>query len=392
MTRQNSKSIELDMMYQLHVDQTEINSFIGHKTNYTIKSLTWLDRLLLYFPTWIPISVHGKPRNKCLSIMILLSIIIWTIYAWCYCGIIDIMLNHDMPHMFKQIKHIIFYTMRIMSVYYFYNHFNYPWYNDINKFKHKQQFENFCKSNIKFIKTIVCISAANIIIVRWMFIAKEIHNYTDLGTMQNIFVNIMFPIFNDIPLTSLLAVQAIIFLKYSYYISEIICLMKENNDFSLQTVIIQYKTVYKAFKKEYHISFTYAMYCYFLLFVIQAWTIVYDLMNIYEELINDGVVYFIVWLCLYSNIFFILLVYIVPSIFLNETFETFQDLIWQCGSNNIENGLHIETELMYLIAYVQKDRICSRIGQIIWTKKNLLNMIVVFCIAKLISYSVAYLI
>ena len=202
--------------------------------------------------------------------------------------------------------------------------------------------------------------------------------------------DIIGPIFVFLPVYTSFAVISAIFIKYySYllYLKDSVSNCSNGDEFG--KILNEYKIIRKSFAHDYNLYLKWCIFFWLFEFFIESWTSLIDLLTGTESIFYDmaeGVTYITDFA--YSFLF------VYASGKVSETFETFQELLYESGKifvDRYNDKMNYDCwAYNYLLQYALKYPLRIEIGGFVITKRNAVKFLITFGIARLLSYAAHY--
>eukprot|EP01084_Bolivina_argentea_P140095 246389_1 len=362
----------------------EISSYEHQGSANPSQTLRLLNTVILYLPMWCSKPPNqSEERNKYLSIIIILIVIGFTLFhlVFAYIIIFDVFF-------FDVVFAIIYITLevgltfaRLLTLYYFYVHFNFPWLTNFNPLNDNISCYNYLIKILMFLLFIIDgVSITGAIIKNISLHNMHIIAYLELTALITGRIFIFWPLFVT------LAVHSMICLKYYLALIEVHRMLNhENINVDLSQLFLKYQKLYDAYKIDYHPILNWSLHFILCSYAFNIWIDTYSIF--YADSFD--------WPDIFDAacIVIIFIIYCVFSSLMNEKFEQFERSLSRFGITVIQNDVkHFfnNNYYNYLLHFVSRYPISIRIGILTVTRSNAIKFLIGFVGLKLISYAIQY--
>eukprot|EP01084_Bolivina_argentea_P064633 117858_1 len=385
---------------------TEINSNVNNSMHFK-----WLERILMWNFMWIKSSSSSAQSRSLIVNIIGTSLTIIQMLAFILLELFndgDLPSNGLMNYIFGIVYLFGIMFARLISFYYFF--FIYS-----KSFKQLPNYYDTKQQSLSHELKLFTVSYILVLISHFTFYIltqpQTVVNYIDL--ISSLFGMI-------IPLMLSFCVMSVIFLKYELFLNSIhrkIQCTNNYNSFTFADIIKDYRCMYISFQKDYKIWQLFAV-SYFL----SAFYAIWMFLNYLPLRNNHDIFQEICWLIYISSGIISYLCPTIQFVFtaskLNEQYSKTVELLWTYDDyqnvSNVSNkdvlismmlnkynmkscnnvtDHHILLNIKdyhYILQYMQSHRINVRLMGLEVTKLNAIRFLLMFALAKLISYSIYY--
>ena len=239
--------------------------------------------------------------------------------------------------------------------------------------------------------------------------------YVELLTLIDYAALLLGKIFLYFPIYVTVGIHAAISVTYYLYLLQLIHILKQKDEIIIdqdydhqhdKNKIIPSKDIFDLYRKLYEsfcVMNTKCLkkcinYCSLACFV-HLWIASYHMFEDDDMTLDQHLIYNLIIFCLF-------VIYVISASVLSETYYRFESLLWKYGYQIMDNSdgdrgedennhMYTNNELQqfnYLLQYVYKHPITVKIGQLTVTKRNFMRFLVAVVIAKLMSYSVKWIV
>eukprot|EP01083_Nonionella_stella_P028232 77746_1 len=346
----------------------------------------WLSFIVLYTPMWCTHSPSGTTRWY--AINMLMTFITISVVLTFTSLVLFAMFEHysviaddpswTVPASYDIAWIILLSSIRLLCIYYFYKHFNFPWNvreppflvndNQSINIKRVSSVIKCTSTRIKvFLVTVIVMDIIYIVNGRWYVYCNGDTSY------KIIILTTRFLVFD--PSFIAVAVSSVIFLKYKLYLMLLINRLGNDNNINFNDMLHHYDSLIHHFKNECNC----ALHAFLQLFVIElicdAWTCAEDLDK--ETLIADIV-------DITRNVLLIIEISI-GILSLSDAFESFNNIVSIYGKKHSMNN---KEDYNYFLYYCFRYPLRIKVFGVEMSRNGIVTSVVVFVIAKWISYSV----
>ena len=378
-----TNAIDADYSYQ----NIEMN--ISGTRNYLEQKFIWLEKLLMYFPMWVPIINNGSnsQRNKCLSFFIISISSMCTVYhGIVVCWWLSDEIDSSGPNVYQLvffIDEILHSLIRLMTIYYFMKHFNFPLASRIAYFNVSTYINDSAiiqKCNRLFIGTLVIINAADLFIV-YSYIQQDLLIDDSSLRIQSVITDVIGRVFVYWPMHLCVCLSCCIFIKYHSHMNELTDIITNTTEEKIQfdPLFEKYRAVKIGFEHDYHRSLKMAVETYLALKLIDIWLLVYEISTSNLILFCMDVI---------GNLL-LCLMYLICASLVTDAFEKFDKLLWTHCENDKKHESNYQN---FFLNYTAKYPLVIKIGNFRISRKNSFKFIFVFASTKFIAYALKILV
>ena len=362
----------MDTEYQL----VEFGVVDNLHQNHLSQSFSWLNIFILYSPLWVKRTPNLEHRSCCLSLIILSITIIAILYHLAFVFIFYIYKALDglIYQSVYSLSEIIVSSSRLFGLYYFYSQFNYPW--------NHSQLQSLNMKHIKIIKT----SKQTILILFMLIMILDIimaihyaYGHIEQDESFYVSVSVIGRLFLFFPSFISFAVAAAIFLKYHLRIIQFTEKLQAGDIIDFNDMLQSYVKLNELFKCEYSVYLEWSLLLYLFGILLDIWVSSYEILS-YDSWID--------FVDVFEDIF-VFVLYVISASWVGESFAKYESMLYKYGMDNKKSINY--NEFHYLLVYVSRYRLQVRLGRVTITKFNAIKFVVVFCVAKLMSYTVRYI-
>eukprot|EP01084_Bolivina_argentea_P171699 297476_1 len=370
----------------------------SHPDESTINNIYWLEIVLL-----LNMCIHKKCYRwiECIFAFFIFGLVIAYVYYTFY----DDLDANAMYQIFIAVDWGAFGIARIILIYYFLFIFKkYPW-NHITEFFYDAQ---FCRQYIAKVRWTNC-RLKSITVVYIMVETLHFFGYFDKQQLSHeTSFAVAIDSFSSIygvytPMMVSQCVLTFIFLKYDLYLYTVIEQIKRNQNTDIQSMFALYRKMHMSFQKEYKIWKIILMFEYLATFYV-IWAIaatsMYQTSGLFE-------IHKLLWI--FSGIYYLFpfMEYVYCSSKINNQYSLLMETLWEYDIRFIEGKIYEDNtklsisgqgikvfgygDIAIFESFFQYTRdhpfIVTLIGARI-TSGNAVKLIVAFCVAKMISYSI----
>ena len=363
-----------------------------------VDSISWINKCVLYLPMWARFNAQNQPRNKSLSVFMTIITIILMFTATAGRSYLytasetsnGMTITSALYLTVFYLQVIVYVTARFYSMHYFYHKFNYPWQQKIDRVKITQHQLHI--SRIKFYNKFTKWILFTIIVMEsiWesvdLFLNDSIIEIMDSLCDWTQRISIWWPLYVTI------AVHSIICLKYVIYLNELISIIKQSdtdtNIIDINDLFEKYESIYEQMKKDFDVGLTRSIQLLLLASFLFGWIQTEFVFSHHSALVD------IPTSATYIIIVAISILYTIPSTFVSELFVEFEHkLLWKIGKEVRELNDSKQYDVYnHFIHIVSKYPLVLKFGTFEITKRNCIKFVVVFVVARLLSFSMRFIV